>query len=79
MIDYGEMTDSLTTVPLYAMLDEKCETIDFRGTGTLINYSLQTALALFELSDLMPWRLQMTVPQGFRRNAPNLSEIKVIP
>ena len=33
-------------------------------------YSHQTALALFELSDLMPKRLHLTVPPGFRRNAP---------
>lgn len=33
-------------------------------------YSHQTALALFDLSDLMPRRLHMTVPPGFRRNTP---------
>ncbi len=33
-------------------------------------YSHQTALVLAELSDLMPRRLHMTVPPGFRRNAP---------
>ena len=33
-------------------------------------YSHQTALSLFDLSDLMPPRLHMTVPPGFRRNAP---------
>ncbi len=33
-------------------------------------YSHQTALSLFDLSDLMPSRLHMTVPPGFRRNAP---------
>lgn len=33
-------------------------------------YSHQTALALAELSDLMPRRLHMTVPLGFRRNTP---------
>lgn len=33
-------------------------------------YSHQTALALFELSDLMPKQLHMTVPLSFRRNAP---------
>jgi predicted transcriptional regulator of viral defense system len=32
-------------------------------------YSHETALALFELSDLMPRRLHMTVPPDFRRNA----------
>ena len=33
-------------------------------------YSHQTALTLFELSDLMPKRLHMMVPPTFRRNAP---------
>ena len=33
-------------------------------------YSHQTALSMFELSDLMPARLHMIVPPGFRRNAP---------
>jgi predicted transcriptional regulator of viral defense system len=33
-------------------------------------YSHQTALSLFDLSDLMPSRLHMTVPPGFRRSAP---------
>jgi hypothetical protein len=33
-------------------------------------YSHQTALAFFDLSDLMPRRLHLTVPPGFRRNAP---------
>ena len=33
-------------------------------------YSHQTALSLFELSDLMPSRLHMTVPPSFRRNTP---------
>lgn len=32
-------------------------------------YSHQTALTLFELSDVMPARLHMTVPPGFRRSA----------
>ena len=31
--------------------------------------SHQTALALFDLSDLMPARIHMTVPSGFRRNS----------
>ena len=31
--------------------------------------SHETALALFELSDLMPARIHMTVPPGFRRNS----------
>jgi predicted transcriptional regulator of viral defense system len=33
-------------------------------------YSHQTALALFELSDLMPRRLHLTVPPDFRRSTP---------
>lgn len=33
-------------------------------------YSHQTALSLFDLSDLMPSRLHMIVPPGFRRSAP---------
>lgn len=33
-------------------------------------YSHQTALSLHELSDVMPGKLHMTVPPGFRRNAP---------
>jgi predicted transcriptional regulator of viral defense system len=33
-------------------------------------YSHQTALSLYDLSDLMPSRLHMTVPAGFRRNVP---------
>lgn len=33
-------------------------------------YSHQTALSLFELSDIMPKRLHMTVPPTFRRNSP---------
>lgn len=33
-------------------------------------FSHQTALSLYELSDLMPARLHMTVPPGFRRSAP---------
>lgn len=33
-------------------------------------YSHQTALSLHELSDVMPGKLHMTVPAGFRRNAP---------
>jgi predicted transcriptional regulator of viral defense system len=33
-------------------------------------YSHQTALSMFELSDLMPSRLHMTVPLAFRRSAP---------
>lgn len=32
-------------------------------------YSHQTALALFDLSDIMPEKLHMTVPQGFRRHS----------
>ena len=33
-------------------------------------YSHQTALSLYELSDVMPSKLHMTVPPSFRRNAP---------
>jgi predicted transcriptional regulator of viral defense system len=33
-------------------------------------YSHQTALSLFELTDLNPSKLDMTVPKGFRRSAP---------
>jgi predicted transcriptional regulator of viral defense system len=33
-------------------------------------YSHQTALSLYDLSDLMPGRLHLTVPPGFRRNTP---------
>jgi hypothetical protein len=33
-------------------------------------YSHQTALSLYELSDVMPARLHLTVPPAFRRNAP---------
>ena len=33
-------------------------------------YSHQTALSLYELSDIMPAKLHMTVPSGFRRNSP---------
>ena len=40
-------------------------------------YSHQTALALFDLSDLMPRRLHMTIPPSFRRNAP-IPEILVL-
>jgi hypothetical protein len=32
-------------------------------------YSHQTALSLYELSDLNPAKLHMTVPKGFRRNS----------
>jgi hypothetical protein len=32
-------------------------------------YSHQTALSLYELSDLNPAKLHMTVPTGFRRNS----------
>ena len=38
-------------------------------------YSHQTALSLFDLSDLMPARLHMTVPHAFRRNSPTPSEL----
>src|SRR3989338_5558399 len=33
-------------------------------------FSHQTALNLFELTDLMPAKLHMTVPRGFRRSSP---------
>jgi hypothetical protein len=33
-------------------------------------YSHQTALSIHDLSDVMPARLHLTVPPGFRRNAP---------
>jgi len=33
-------------------------------------YSHQTALSIHELSDVMPARLHLTVPVGFRRNSP---------
>lgn len=33
-------------------------------------YSHQTALSLFDLSDLMPARMHLTVPPVFRRNTP---------
>ena len=33
-------------------------------------YSHQTALSIYELSDVMPARLHLTVPPTFRRNAP---------
>jgi predicted transcriptional regulator of viral defense system len=32
-------------------------------------YSHQTALSLYDLSDVMPAKLHMTVPKGFRRNS----------
>src|SRR6266850_598930 len=32
-------------------------------------YSHQTALSLYDLSDVMPAKLHMTVPRGFRRNS----------
>jgi hypothetical protein len=33
-------------------------------------YSHQTALSVHELSDVMPAKLHLTVPPGFRRNSP---------
>jgi len=33
-------------------------------------YSHETALALYDLSDINPARLHMSVPRGFRRNSP---------
>ena len=38
-------------------------------------YSHQTALSLFDLSDLMPARLHMMVPPAFRRNLPTPREL----
>jgi predicted transcriptional regulator of viral defense system len=32
-------------------------------------YSHQTALSLYDLSDVMPAKIHMTVPKGFRRNS----------
>ena len=33
-------------------------------------YSHETALSLYDLSDVMPAKLHMTVPKGFRRSSP---------
>lgn len=38
-----------------------------RPTGV---YSHETALRIYDLSDVMPAKLHMTVPRSFRRNAP---------
>ncbi len=38
-----------------------------RPTGV---YSHETALRIYDLSDLMPAKIHMTVPKAFRRNAP---------
>jgi predicted transcriptional regulator of viral defense system len=40
-------------------------------------YSHDTALSLHELSDIMPSKLHMTVPRGFRRNS-TVPEILVL-
>jgi predicted transcriptional regulator of viral defense system len=39
------------------------------GRGRRVLYSHQTALSLYELSDLNPAKLHMTVPTNFRRNS----------
>jgi predicted transcriptional regulator of viral defense system len=40
-----------------------------RGEVSQGVYSHQTALSLYDLSDVMPAKLHMTVPKGFRRNS----------
>ena len=40
-----------------------------RSEKTLGVYSHETALSLFELSDINPSKLEMTVPRSFRRNS----------
>ena len=40
-----------------------------RGEAAQGVYSHQTALSLHDLSDVMPAKLHMTVPNGFRRNS----------
>lgn len=40
-----------------------------RGEAAQGVYSHQTALSLYDLSDVMPAKLHMTVPRGFRRNS----------
>jgi predicted transcriptional regulator of viral defense system len=40
-----------------------------RGEAEQGVYSHQTALSLYDLSDLMPAKLHMTVPKDFRRNS----------
>ena len=40
-----------------------------RGEVTQGVYSHQTALSLYDLSDVMPVKLHMTVPKNFRRNS----------
>ena len=40
-----------------------------RGEATQGVYSHQTALSLYDLSDVMPAKLHMTVPRSFRRNS----------
>jgi predicted transcriptional regulator of viral defense system len=40
-----------------------------RGEAAQGVYSHQTALSLYDLSDLMPAKLHMTVPKNFRRNS----------
>ena len=40
-----------------------------RGEAAQGAYSHQTALSLYDLSDVMPAKLHMTVPRSFRRNS----------
>jgi predicted transcriptional regulator of viral defense system len=40
-----------------------------RGEATQGVYSHETALSLYDLSDVMPAKLHMTVPKSFRRNS----------
>jgi predicted transcriptional regulator of viral defense system len=40
-----------------------------RGEAAQGVYSYQTALSLYDLSDVMPAKLHMTVPKSFRRNS----------
>lgn len=40
-----------------------------RGEAMQGVYSHQTALSLYDLTDVMPAKLHMTVPKGFRRNS----------
>ena len=40
-----------------------------RGEAAQGVYSHQTALSLYDLSDVMPAKLHMTVPKNFRRNS----------
>jgi predicted transcriptional regulator of viral defense system len=40
-----------------------------RGESAQGVYSHETALSLYDLSDIMPTKIHMTVPKGFRRNS----------